>query len=140
MYSKILVGFDGSEGSRLALVTGAKLATQYKAEIHALWVRGSLPHYPGTIDEIEEEKFAANGYAKNLETQTNEIGKQENIPIQFVVKSGNPSLTLVKYAQENKIDLIILGHVGHSGLWGSLLGHTADKVSDHAPCSVLIVR
>jgi nucleotide-binding universal stress UspA family protein len=35
---------------------------------------------------------------------------------------------------------LIIGHRGHSGIWGRLLGTTADKVVDHAPCSVLVVR
>ena len=34
----------------------------------------------------------------------------------------------------------MLGNRGHSRLWGELLGHTADRVNEHAPCSVLIVR
>jgi nucleotide-binding universal stress UspA family protein len=46
----------------------------------------------------------------------------------------------VKYAKDKKCDLIVLGHSGHSRLWGHLLGHTADRVSEYASCSVLIVR
>lgn len=45
-----------------------------------------------------------------------------------------------QYALEVGADLLIIGHSGHSGIWGRLLGTTADKVVDHAPCSVLVVR
>jgi nucleotide-binding universal stress UspA family protein len=34
----------------------------------------------------------------------------------------------------------VVGHSDHSGLWGRLLGDTADRISDHAHCSVLIVK
>jgi len=43
-------------------------------------------------------------------------------------------------AQEGKFDLILVGHSGLSGVWAKFLGTTAEKVSRHAPCSVLIVR
>ena len=41
---------------------------------------------------------------------------------------------------EGKVDLILVGHSGLSGVWAAFLGTTAEKVSRHAPCSVLIVR
>ena len=47
---------------------------------------------------------------------------------------------LPHYALEVGADLLIIGHSGHSGIWGRLLGTMADKVVDHAPCSVLVVR
>ena len=37
-------------------------------------------------------------------------------------------------------DLIVIGHSDHSALWGRLLGDTADRIADQAPCSVLIVK
>jgi nucleotide-binding universal stress UspA family protein len=43
-------------------------------------------------------------------------------------------------AEELDADLIVIGHSGHSGVWGLFLGTTAEKVSRHAPCSILIVR
>ena len=47
---------------------------------------------------------------------------------------------LVKLAAENGFDLIVIGHSDHSELWGRLLGDTADRIADHAHCSVLIVK
>jgi len=39
-----------------------------------------------------------------------------------------------------RYDLVVVGHAGHSHVWGSFMGTTAEKVSRHAPCDVLIVR
>lgn len=47
---------------------------------------------------------------------------------------------LVTAADERNCDLIVVGHSDHPGLWERLLGETADRVSDHAHCSVLIVK
>ena len=47
---------------------------------------------------------------------------------------------IVNFAKDGGYDLIIVRHSDHSELWGRLLGDTADRISDHAHCSVLIVK
>jgi len=46
----------------------------------------------------------------------------------------------LKYAEENNVDLIILGHLGKSAKEGFLIGSVAQKVSAYSKCSVLIVK
>ncbi len=53
---------------------------------------------------------------------------------------GHPAQQIVQVAQEHRADLIVIGHSGHSGVWGRFLGSTAEKVSRHAACSVLLAR
>jgi nucleotide-binding universal stress UspA family protein len=140
MYKKILVGYDGSEGSKKALENAIHLAKELGAELTALWVRGSLPHYPETVDEVEEEKESATIFLQAITKDLIAYSKKHGVGIQAESKTGHPAKTIADYAKENNFDLIVLGHRGHSGLWGSFLGHTTDKVSENAHCSVLIVR
>jgi len=140
MYNKILVAYDGSEGSKAALEQSVYLAQKFVSQLTALWVRGSLPHYPETIDEVEEEKQAADAFTQKLTNELLAFSKRFGIDIHADSRSGNPAKTIVDYAKENSFDLIVLGHRGHSGLWGSFLGHITDKVSENAHCSILIVR
>lgn len=140
MYKKILVAYDGSEGSRKALEHAIHLAKELGSQVSALWVRGSLPHYPETVDEVEEEKEAADSFLKKLTRELLAISEKQGIDIHADSRTGHPAKTIVDYAKEHGFDLIVLGHRGHSGLWGSFLGHTTDKVSENAHCSVLIVR
>ena len=140
MYKRILVGYDGSEGSKHALEHAIHLAKELGAGLTALWVRGSLPHYPETVDEVEEEKESATHFLQAITKDLIAYSKMHGVEIQAESKTGHPAKTIADYAKENNFDLIVLGHRGHSGLWGSLLGHTTDKVSENAHCSVLIVR
>lgn len=140
MFTKILVAYDGSDGSKRALEQAIKLAKVFNASITALWVRGSLPHYPETIDEVEEEREAATAFIQKITRDITEFSKQYAIEITGETLAGHPAKTIVDYAKQNNVDLIVMGHRGHSGLWGNLLGHTTDKVSENAHCSVLIVR
>ena len=140
MYKKILVGYDGSEGAKLALVDAIDLALTHHAELCALWVRGSLPHYPETVDEVEEEKEAATGFLQKITKEVLAYSKQYAMDIQADSLSGHPAKSILSYAEKGGYDLIVLGNRGHSELWGRFLGHTADKISENAHCSVLIVR
>lgn len=140
MYKKILVGYDGSEGAKLALEHVLQLARELQSEVWTLWVRGSLPHYPETVDEVEEEKEAANRFLQTITKDIMAVTKQYGVEIHAESRSGHPAQTLLAFAKEGRFDLIALGNRGHSGLWGHFLGHTADKVSENAHCSVLIVR
>jgi nucleotide-binding universal stress UspA family protein len=140
MYKNILVGYDGSEGARKSLEQALRLAKELGSNLYALWVRGSLPHYPETVDEVEEEKEAAEKFLQRITRDLMNYSKQYSVEIKAESKSGHPAKTIVDLAKELDIDLIVLGHRGHSGLWGGFLGHTTDKVSENAHCSVLIVR
>jgi nucleotide-binding universal stress UspA family protein len=140
MFKKILVACDGSEGSNLALIHAAILAGKLNAELAALWVRGSLPHYPETIDEIAEEEESAQTFFQSIQAQLDSVSVKHRIEIRAEMRKGDPAQQIVERAGQGAFDLIVLGSRGHSRLWGQLLGHTSDRVNEQAPCSVLIVR
>lgn len=140
MFRKLLVGSDESEGSKIAIAHAAILAKRLGAELSALWVRDSLPHFPETVDEIAEEEESALKFFRKIEQQLRSTSAEHEVPIVPALRKGNPASEIVAFAREGFFDLIVLGQRGHSRLWGQLLGHTADRVSEQAPCSVLIVR
>jgi len=140
MYKKILIAYDGSDGSKNALTTSVEMAKQCGAYLKAIWIKSKLPHYPETVSEVSEEQAAADSFLDGLKKDLEEFGQKYEVKIDFYSVAGNPSKTIVSYAKENNFDLIVLGNEGHSNLWGASLGHTADRVSEHAHCSVLIVR
>lgn len=140
MYKNILVAYDGSDSAKLAMKGALELGKRLGSSITALWVRDSLPHFVETIDEIQEEKEIADSYEQKLAEDVSGFVTKENINIDFVSLPGNPAKVVVDYAEKFHSDLIVVGHTSHRNLWGNLLGNTADKISDHAPCNVLIVR
>jgi nucleotide-binding universal stress UspA family protein len=140
MYKKILVAYDGSDSAKLALTGALDLGKKLGSSITALWVRESLPHFAETIDEIQEEKEVADSFEQKLLQEITRVAQTEGINIDFVTLPGNPAKVVVEYATQFQSDLIVTGHTSHRNLWGNLLGNTADKISDHAPCDVLIVR
>jgi len=140
MFPKILVGYDGSKGAKAALECAAVMARDYKAEITALWVREPLPRHSDLPGEFEGEQEAADEYFKERFQEVLGVAKQHGIDIRCEMRAGHPAKAIVKRADEGGYDLIVAGHSDHSELWGRLLGDTADRISDHAHCSVLIVK
>ncbi len=140
MYKKILVAYDGSEGAEKALEAGINLAKIHQAELTAMTVQESLPRFASTIDEVQEEKVLADQRSGQLLEAARAQAEQAGVEIKTLMRPGHAAQTIVQVAKEGKFDLVLVGHSGLSGVWAAFLGTTAEKVSRHAPCSVLIVR
>jgi nucleotide-binding universal stress UspA family protein len=138
-FNKILVPVDFSEGSELALRYAATFATEYGAQIHLLNV-------------IEEEVLHAGNLADPLETSNK--WEEQNLKqlVSFVpekfndldiiktVKGGLVHETIIDYARENDVSLIVIGAHGKTGFIDSWLGGTSYEIARKAPCAVLTVK
>ena len=140
MFEKILVGYDGSKGGKAALRRAVLMAKCANAQITALWVREPLPRYTDLPGEPESEAEAADEYFQERQKEVAEVAAQHGVKIGCETRRGHPAKAVVTMATEGDYDLIVVGHSDHSEMWGRLLGDTADRISDHAHCSVLIVK
>ena len=140
MFQKILVGYAGSKGGTAALRRAAVLAKNSGAQITALWVREPLPRHSDLPGELEGEAEAADEYFQERRKEIEEVARELGITVRCETRRGHPAKNIVTFAKEEDCDLIVVGHSDHSELWGRLLGDTADRISDHADCSVLIVK
>lgn len=140
MFRKILVGYDGSKGGKAALRRAVVMAKEFNAQITALWVREPLPRYTDLPGEPESEADAADEYFQERQQEVAEVAAQHGVEVGCETRRGHPAKTIVTMAKESDYDLIVVGHSDHSEMWGRLLGDTADRISDHAHCSVLIVK
>lgn len=141
---RILVPTDFSKHSGNALTYAAAFAEKFGAELYLLHVVQDLALF------IPEAVTAAPPIAPSLEQLTAAVREAldrtvKDYPLQGLtvhreVREGNPFYEIVRFAQENNIDLIIMGTHGHTGLVHVLLGSVAEKVVRKAPCPVLTVR
>jgi len=140
MFQKILVGYDGSKGGKAALRRAVVMAKEFNAQITVLWVREPLPRYTDLPGEPESEAEAADDYFQERQKEVAEVAAQHGVKVGCETRRGHPAKTIVTMAKEGDFDLIVVGHSDHSEMWGRLLGDTADRISDHAHCSVLIIK
>jgi nucleotide-binding universal stress UspA family protein len=137
MFKKILLAYDGSDGAKKGLEAGINLAKLHQAELWALAVQEKLPL--SDIEVSAEKEFSYEYFERLLEEARNQA-QEAGIELKTDIRLGHPAKTIVEAAQEGNFDLILVGHTGLSEVWARFLGTTAEKVSRHAPCSVLIVR
>lgn len=138
MYKKLLVAYDGSAGARAALSQSLVLAGILGSEVWALWVRETVPYLAETNREGTVEEEAGRAYLQKLKIELETAERGEELKVHLHSQAGHPAEKILRYAMEGAFDLIVLGSHGHSA--GQSLGHTTDRVSERAPCSVLIVR
>jgi nucleotide-binding universal stress UspA family protein len=140
MFQKILVALDGSAAAKRALQTALDLAQLSRAEIHALGVEEHLPHYVATVGEFEEEKEEQDSVFAKVMSEARAISGEQGFTLETRIQAGNAAHCIIEAARDGGFDLVVLGAKGHSVIRDFLLGTTTDRVSHHAPCSVLIVR
>jgi nucleotide-binding universal stress UspA family protein len=140
MFQNILVGYDGSKGGKAALHRAVVMAKNFNVRLTALWVRELLPRHSDLPGELEGEEEAAEEYFEARRKEVEQVAREHGIAIGCETRRGHAAKTIVTLAKERDCDLIVVGHSDHSELWGRLLGDTADRISDHAHCSVLIVK
>jgi universal stress protein A len=139
----ILCPTDFSEPSLLGLSTAVELADLFKAEIKIVYVLPVLPPSPTDPNfefEIPEYERILH---KDSEKKLDEIIKTKvpaSIKATAVVGHGNPAKEIVRIAEEDKVDLIVIATHGHAGWHHLVLGSVAEKVIRHAPCPVYAVR
>jgi nucleotide-binding universal stress UspA family protein len=139
MFNKIVVAIDGSPASEKALAAAVDLAAHYQAELTALGVVES-PEVVGMVDEVDELRQSAEAHFRRILTASVEYARSKGIALRSVVLRGHAADAIVRYAEMEKVDLVVLGHHGHSRIARFFLGSTSDRVSEHSPCTVMIVK
>ncbi|MBI3455400.1 MAG: universal stress protein [Candidatus Rokubacteria bacterium] len=140
MFRKILVAYDGSEGSRRALRAGIELAKRLGAELYTISVMEHLPHYAATVGEVQEAQAEFDAFFRELTKQARDFAALQGVELEAVVKPGHEVETIVTHAKEGGFDLLVIGFVGYSNIWSRIMGSTTQSLSRLAPCSVMIVK
>jgi len=140
MFHKMLVANDGSEGARKALTTAIDLAKRYSAELHSISVEEHLPHYAATVGEVLEERAEANDYFKKVNEEAEAMALQHGVTLHSHVHPGHEVETVIRFAQDYHFDLLVIGFMGHSKIFGRIWGSTSQNLTRLAPCTVLVVK
>ena len=138
-FHRILVAIDGSEYSNRAFAKALELGGLLRAHITALAIEGPLPAYAATIGEVEEVKREKDVFFNALAARARDEGECAGVEIDVQVRPGHAAEVIPDFAAAGGYDLVVIGHRGHF-LRDHLLGSTADRVAEHAPCPVMIVR
>ncbi len=141
---KVLLPIDGSETSLKAAKYAVRIAKQESAQIICIHAIGtpaymSKYNYPPLVSSFYEEARKA---AEEWFEKVREIAKKEGVDVETDTLPEVVSVTdaILSYAEDNKVDIIVIGTRGRTALKRFLLGSVANGVVSHAHCPVLVVR
>jgi nucleotide-binding universal stress UspA family protein len=146
MFRSILVGTDGSDTAHAALRRSIELAAGLDArlQIVSAYEPVSDPRVRSErVEAPEEVQWAINPHddvLALLEAARVEAADAGVADVETFARVGDAADAIVDVAEEQRCDLIVVGNKGMTGARRFLLGSVPNKVSHHAPCSVLIVR
>jgi len=140
-WTTIVVGVDGSPGSRKALTWAAAEAADHGADLVILnvWEHTLLP--PAGSVSVSERYVpeASQRTAEDLrQVITEELGEEPPVFVQPHVKQGRPAKVLIE--ESANADLLVVGSRGHGGFAGLVLGSVSQHVAAYAKCPVTVVR
>jgi nucleotide-binding universal stress UspA family protein len=144
MFSSIVVGIDGSDTAREAVRQATVLARSVGARIEL--VSAYEPVTDARLREsiaVPEDLHWIINPREDVEATLEEAAaaiRDAGVAVEVFARQGDPADAILDVAEERGSDLIVVGNKGMTGAKRFLLGSVPNKVSHHAPCSVLIIR
>jgi nucleotide-binding universal stress UspA family protein len=146
MLRSIVVGTDGSETASTAVREAAELAARLKAAVYVVSayepvatqrLREEARQVPDDLQWMINPREDVEATLKEAEKVVRAAGVED---VQILAREGDPADAILDVAEEHGIDLIVVGNKGMKGTKRFLLGSVPNKISHHAPCSVMIIR
>jgi manganese transport protein len=137
VYQKILVPLDHTERDREAIAHAAAMAKQHHAKLYLLHVEEDVTSQVyGSLASTAEVEAGAQ-YLRRIAAQL----ENQNVAVEMVVRhSRSPKKEIVRYAEELKPDLVVMGAHGHKGFKDIIFGTTINAVRHKLKVPLLVVR
>ena len=145
MFASIVVGTDGSQTAGEAVRQAVALAKQLGARLDIVSayepvsgarLREEAQQVPSDLQWMVNPREDVDATLGEAAAAAEEAG----VPAQVYAREGDPADAILDVAEERGADLIVVGNKGMTGARRFLLGSVPNRVSHHAPCSVLIIR
>ena len=138
---KIVLAFDGSDGSEKALQWTIGFAKDNGAEVHVTSVMEAIytASFEPVYDLAEVDDFRKNDMLKNT-ARAEGICEKHNLVSKSVILEGHPAEEIINYATKVHADMIVCGTRGHGGFSALLLGSIAHKLVTFSKIPVLVVK
>jgi nucleotide-binding universal stress UspA family protein len=145
MFQSIVVGTDGSETAGEAVREAIELAKAVGGSIDLVSAFEPVPNQRLREEarQVPEDLQWMVNPREDVEATLREAAERVDaagVSVNTYAREGDPADAILDVAEERGADLIVVGNKGMTGAKRFLLGSVPNKVSHHAPCSVLIIR
>jgi nucleotide-binding universal stress UspA family protein len=145
MFGSIVVGTDGSDTAKEAVRQAVELAASLGSELllvsaYQPVARVTANRESAQMPEDAQWMVSAREDVSSILAEAANAAREAGVSAQTFQRQGDPADAILDIAEERDADLIVVGNKGMTGAKRFLLGSVPNRVSHHAPCSVLIIR
>ncbi|MGQ4556306.1 universal stress protein [Halobellus sp. GM3] len=144
MYREILLATGGEVASDRAVEHAIELAAQHDATLHVLFVVDSDVYdaYSGDeyVDESEGPEHGLEEMGEEAVSEVAERARDRGVDAETHVRHGQPPETIVEFARESGVDVVVMGTRRRTDEYRSLLGSVTDRVLRLAEMPVTVVK
>ncbi|MFD1029874.1 universal stress protein [Metaplanococcus flavidus] len=170
MFKRIAIAYDGSDGSKMAFDKALELKQDFpETELTIIYVNEetqestsfmapgdtpssiiipdvdgtNAPFTPGAVDEgrtSSDTLERQSEFSKHMHNSIQQQLDEKNVEANVLALEGNASKTIPAFIEEQKIELLVVGNSGKSGLQKFFIGSVSKKLLKDSPCSVLVIK
>jgi nucleotide-binding universal stress UspA family protein len=145
LFGSIVVGTDGSDTAKEAVRQATELARQVGSKLHLVSAyepvpQGRLKDERQQVPDDMQWMINPREDVNNVLDEAGQQIEQSGVEVDTHAREGDPADAILDVAEEQQAGLIVVGNKGMTGAKRFLLGSVPNKVSHHAPCSVMIIR
>ncbi len=138
MFQKILVAVDDSDHAHRAVTVASDLATHYHSSLCLLH---AFPHIADHIGSPAYDRLVERATMRGRELLDEMCATiADSVPVETQLIEGTPAAAILRVAQTEGFDLIVLGSRGHSHIASLLLGSVSSAVTQKAQCPVMVIH
>jgi nucleotide-binding universal stress UspA family protein len=141
--NKVLVPVDFSDHSKSALAYASEIASSYRAQLQLLHIIEETTHPAYSLSGKSSKIDLVPGIEEDYRKKIRQMIQETGIPLEgteIIINSGQAALEIIKFADENLSDLIVIATHGLTGIERFLLGSVTEKVVRMAPCPVFTIK
>jgi nucleotide-binding universal stress UspA family protein len=139
LFDHILLATDGSEKNLPAVREALEIARACGSLLHAVYVIDETPYTSAPTDVLTVDVYSQS--RDEGERALEEVKRlADGVRVETLILSGRAAQVITDFAARNRVDLIVVGSQGKSGLERLLLGSTAESIIRTARCMVLVVK
>jgi nucleotide-binding universal stress UspA family protein len=140
-FKKIMIATDGSVCSRMAANNAIELARISGGTVYAVYVV-STDYFSSMAVDLDWERMREALKKEGIEAvnYVTGAGELEEVKVAPVLLEGHPANELIRYAEEERMDIVIMGSHGKTGLERLFLGSVAENMVRHSKVPVMVVK
>ncbi|QKY15958.1 universal stress protein [Halorubrum sp. CBA1229] len=141
MYDDILLPTDGNDGIAAAANHAETIADRFDATVHVLSVVDTRNRFESPTGGLSVEAWTDAEHDRAERAVEDAVAMlHDDLPVETATVEGVPKATILDYVEDERMDMVVMGTHGRTGLDHYLIGSVAEKVVRRSPVPVVTVR